>query len=284
MASERDLIRRTKGVFFFYVWYGTVCPAEDTAVPKARHKVAGRASTWPRGGTARPARCALAAVTFCRLNHQEKPICSPPRPMHLGTAARGWREVGRPLPGRVFPSSSGSLSRQFGGVPGEASCVSQSGRTTYPDGSPSPPRARAALVRTGWPETAVGPPAAPRPRRICTSGAAPAHAGARSSAPGGSVPVVPRGGRSRRAAWTGGPLPGGCARGSPSGRGFRRAGWPGPPRGCAGGAPPALHGAARRGGAVRGHFTFQEASPTIGCVFCLLNRIFFLGLSKDALR
>ena len=82
--------------------------------------------------------------------------------MHLGTAARGWREVGRPLPGRVFPSSSGSLSRQFGGVPGEASCVSQSGRTTYPDGSPSPPRARAALVRTGWPETAVGPPAAPR--------------------------------------------------------------------------------------------------------------------------
>ena len=38
-------------------------------------------------------------------------------------------------------------------------------------------------------------------------GAAPAHSGARSSAPGGRVrvPVVPRGGRSRRAAWTGGP-------------------------------------------------------------------------------
>ena len=132
--------------------------------------------------------------------------------MHLGTAARGWREVGRPLPGRVFPSSSGSLSRQFGGVPGEASCVSQSGRTTYPECSPSPPRARAALVQTGWPETAVGPPAAPRSRRICTSGAAPAHAGARSSAPGGSLPVVPRGGRSRRAAWTGGPSRRPCAR------------------------------------------------------------------------
>ena len=114
--------------------------------------------------------------------------------------------------GRVFPSSRGSLSRQFGGVPGKADCVSQSGRTTYPAGCPSPPRARAALVRTGWPETAVGPPAAPRPRRICTSGAAPAHAGARSSAPGGSLPVVPRGGRSRRAAWTGGPSRRLCAR------------------------------------------------------------------------
>ena len=45
----------------------------------------------------------------------------------------------------------------------------------------------------------------PTPRRVCTAGAAPAHAGARSSAPGASVPVVPRGGRSRRAAWTGGP-------------------------------------------------------------------------------
>ena len=52
----------------------------------------------------------------------------------------------------------------------------------------------------------------PAPRRICTSGAAPAHAGARSSAPGGSLPVVPRGGRSRRAAWTGGPSRRLCAR------------------------------------------------------------------------
>ena len=52
----------------------------------------------------------------------------------------------------------------------------------------------------------------PALRRICTSGAAPAHAGARSSAPGGSLPVVPRGGRSRRAAWTGGPSRGFCAR------------------------------------------------------------------------
>ena len=45
-------------------------------------------------------------------------------------------------------------------------------------------------------------------------GAAPAHSGARSSAPGGRVrvPVVPRGGRSRRAAWTGGPSRGFCAR------------------------------------------------------------------------
>ena len=52
----------------------------------------------------------------------------------------------------------------------------------------------------------------PAPRRICTPEAAPAHAGARSSAPGGSLPVVPRGGRSRRAAWTGGPSRGLCAR------------------------------------------------------------------------
>ena len=58
MASERDLIRRTKGVFFFYVWfvmYRTVpyrtivipyalsgnarygMSAEDAAVPRARH-------------------------------------------------------------------------------------------------------------------------------------------------------------------------------------------------------------------------------------------------------
>ena len=79
---------------------GSAAAAEDTAVPKARHKVAGRASTWPRGGTARPARCALAAVTFCRLNHQQNPICSPMCPMHLGAAARGWRGVGRPRPGR----------------------------------------------------------------------------------------------------------------------------------------------------------------------------------------
>ena len=60
-------------------------------------------------------------------------------------------------------------------------------------------------------------------------------------------------------------LPGGCARGSPSGRGFRRAGWPGPPRGSAGGAPRALHGAARRGAAVRGHFHFSRASPEPRC-------------------
>ena len=53
-------------------------------------------------------------------------------------------------------------------------------------------------------------------------------------------------------------LPGGCARGSPSGRGFRRAGWPGPPRGCAGGAPPALPGGTRGGAAVRGHFYFSK--------------------------
>ena len=52
----------------------------------------------------------------------------------------------------------------------------------------------------------------PAPRRICTPEAAPAHAGARSSAPGGSLPVVPRGGRSRRAAWTGGPSRRLCAR------------------------------------------------------------------------
>ena len=55
-------------------------------------------------------------------------------------------------------------------------------------------------------------------------------------------------------------LPGGCARGSPSGAGVRRAGWPGPPRGSSGGAPPALPGAARRGGAVRGHFHFSSAA------------------------
>ena len=82
--------------------------------------------------------------------------------------------------GRVFPSSRGSLSRQFGGVPGKADCVSQSGRTTYPAGCPSPPRARAALVRTGWPETAVGPPAAPR-------SSAHLHAGNRGGGGGGAL-------------------------------------------------------------------------------------------------
>ena len=45
----------------------------------------------------------------------------------------------------------------------------------------------------------------PDPRRICTAGTAAAAAAARSSAPGGSLPVVPRECRSRHAAWTGGP-------------------------------------------------------------------------------
>ena len=52
----------------------------------------------------------------------------------------------------------------------------------------------------------------PTPRRVCTAGAAPAHAGARSAASGASVPGAPRGGRSRRAAWTGGPSRRLCAR------------------------------------------------------------------------
>ena len=52
----------------------------------------------------------------------------------------------------------------------------------------------------------------PTPRRICTAGTAAAAAAARSSAPGGSLPVVPRECRSRRAAWTGGPSRRLCAR------------------------------------------------------------------------
>ena len=150
------------------------------------------------------------------------------------------------------------------GRPARPKFVSQRERTTDPDGPPSPPRARAALVRTGWPETAVGPPAAPRPAAHLHGGSRAALDGARSSAPGSSVPVVH--GEAGRVAQRGrAVLPGGCARGSPSGRGFRRAGWPGPPRGSPGGAPSALPGAARRGGAVRGHFHFSRASPEPRC-------------------
>ena len=65
-------------------------------------------------------------------------------------------------------------------MPGEAGQVSQSGRTTYPDGFLSPPRARAAIVRTGWPETAVGPPAAPH-------SAARLHRGSRGGGGGGAL-------------------------------------------------------------------------------------------------
>jgi hypothetical protein len=161
--------------------------------------------------------------------------------------------------GGVFPSSRGSLSRQFGGVPGEASCVSQSGRTTYPDGSPSPPRARAALVQTGWPKTAVGPPAAPRSSAHLHGGnrgggGGGALLGARRQPAGGptGIPVASRSvdGRSFPAVlravhppWRA------CAK--RGGRGRRRAA-PGAPRRRS----PAARGAARPSGAIS---TFQSA-------------------------
>ena len=175
------------------------------------------------------------------------------------------------------------------GRPARPKFVSQRKRTTDPDGLPSPPRARAALVRTGWPETAVGPPAAPRPRRICTSGAAPAHAGARSSAPGGSLPVVPRGGRSRRAAWTGGPsrrrgarltLQGGRAPGGVAGAAA------GLPRGRPARAP--RRRAARRGRP--GPFHFSKGARLL-CAFPIQNTpifspyktlLYFLKVSRRA--
>ena len=204
------------------------------------------------------------------------PVCNPPQ-SYFSASTTGKNQYVRPrapctsAPPHADGGKWGGLDRDVvsrtaaarclgssEGRPARPKFVSQRKRTTDPDGLPSPPRARAALVRTGWPETAVGPPAAPRPAAHLHGGSRAALDGARSSAPGSSVPVVH--GEAGRVAQRGrAVLPGGVVLGSLSRAGVHRAGWPGPPRGSPGGAPPALPGAARRGGAVPGHFTFRKA-------------------------
>ena len=66
--------------------------AADRAVPGAGHKVAGRASTCPRGGPVRAARSAPTANTIRCLHHRNSPTgkpAAPPAPRRHRTRTAG---------------------------------------------------------------------------------------------------------------------------------------------------------------------------------------------------
>ena len=192
----------------------------------------------------------------CRLNHRQTLICSPTRPMHLGAAAGGkWGGLDRD----VF--SRAAAARCLGSSEG---CPARPVVSLRVDGRPIPTAfCHRHMLERLWSERGGRRPPwdllrLPVLRRVCTSGAAPALPRARSSAPGASVPVVPRGGRSRGAAWTGGPSRRLCARFT-----FRDGRAPGGVAGAAAGLPRGRpvraprRRAARRG--VPGAFTFSSA-------------------------
>ena len=273
MASERDLIRRTKEVFFFYAcsWctrYGMsrVIPyvmrperqREVRYVPPKTPPSPGPATRSPggplRGRAAAPSgqhdvhsphSCFAASTTGKNQYVRPRAPCTSAPPHADGGK---WGGLDRD----VF--SRAAAARCLGSSEG---CPARPVVSLRVDGRPIPTAFlhRHVLERL-WSERGGRRPPwdllrLPDPRRICTAGTAAAAAAARSSAPGGSLPVVPREYRSRHAAWTGGPSrrfcgpftlrtrlpPGGVAgaaaglrRGRPAGAPRRRAARRGRPR------------------------------------------------------
>ena len=234
MASERHLIRRTKEVFFFYAcsWctrYGMsrVIPyvmrperqREVRYVPPKTPPSPGPATRSPggplRGRAAAPSgqhdvhsphSCFAASTTGKNQYVRPRAPCTSAPPHADGGK---WGGLDRD----VF--SRAAAARCLGSSEG---CPARPVVSLRVDGRPIPTaiRYRHVLERI-WSERGGRRPPwdllrLPTPRRICTAGTAAAAAAVRSSAPGGSLPVVPRECRSRRAAWTGGPSRRLCAR------------------------------------------------------------------------